>query len=806
MTIHFGKAAIRAVRYRPIQAVSALALMLSASAAQAEDAPPPPAAPAATTDNGIQDIVVTAQRRSESAQRTALSIDVIGGDSLRNLGVAKPDDLSKMAPGLQIAGGTTTQIYVRGVGDFGVTATANPAVITSIDGVTVSRPQAISGNFFDIERVELLKGPQGTLYGRNASGGALNVLTVQPRLGETSGYIQGTIGNYNEYGLEGAFNLPAGTRGALRLSYQLNSRDGYLSDGSDDDKHGSVRLQGKFELTDRLTVKAEASYTHLGGEGSGLVSIPARAGQSPWTGNTTAAAGNAYLAAAGANFVASNYQSLPPALLANPNASTLFQNVSSIAANLQIDYKFDFATLTVIPAWRYTHSRFAVQPSFLYNVGGVYDANGDSTDGERSHQYSLEARLAHESASLKWVLGGYYFKETQSTDYALQGGLVLNTLNLMDLGTQAGAVFAQATWTLAPKFRLTGGARYTSDKRTATNFHVWAISPMVLGTAPSPYDCVPGNGAAIGTLCPLTNPAPGYYDSSVTFNKLTWKAGFETDIGPQSLLFGDVSTGFKAGGFNQAVSLTNTNQLQPYNPETVTSYTLGIKNRFFHNLLQVNAEVYYLDYSNLQLSAQAIDGAHDIVLLTQNAGKARIAGAELDVVAKPWTGGTIHGAVEYDDTKYRQFQIQQLALFVPPGRTACPVTSPNAQGLVTIVCSGQPLIRTPNWSGNVGISQAFDLVIGGKVTAGADLAFAGSRYLDTDFTAAELAKGYANLSLNLTYSSANDRWFISGFVNNVTNAVIYTGGGGHQSAFVTGWVTSNIAPPRTYGARFGVKF
>jgi len=121
----------------------------------------------AQNDTGISDIVVTAQRRSENVQKAAISIAVISGDTLRDRGVGQPDDLTKIAPGLQVGGGATTQIYIRGVGDFGVVATANPAVVTSLNGVSIARPQAISGNFYDLERVEVLKGPQGTLYGRN---------------------------------------------------------------------------------------------------------------------------------------------------------------------------------------------------------------------------------------------------------------------------------------------------------------------------------------------------------------------------------------------------------------------------------------------------------------------------------------------------------------------------------------------------------------------------------------------------------------------------------------------------------------
>ena len=808
------------MNYRHLLASSAIALLLQ-TPALAQEAPAQSGAE--SVDGGIQDIVVTAQRREENAQRTALSIEVFSGEDLRSQGVTNADSITKLAPGVQVAGGTTTQVYVRGVGDFGVTATANPAVVTNIDGVTVARPQAISGNFFDLERLELLKGPQGTLYGRNASGGALNILTAAPKFGETGGYLEATVGNYNQYGGEGALNLAAGENAAFRLSFQINDRDGYLSAGGDDDKHQSVRLQARVE-TGGLTLRPILSYTHLGGNGTGLAVLPQLPGRSAWLENTDPVAGAAYIArataifngalAGGCNPAPGGTCPPPPALLADPSTSNLFQDVNSYSAALLLDYKMDFATLTVIPGYRKTHARFAVQPSFLYNVGGAYDAAGDRTDGERSDQYSLEIRLANETDKLKWVIGGYAFKENQSAEYALQGGLILNTLVRSRLKTDALAAFAQATYSLSDAFRVTGGIRYTNDKRGAFDLQKFAISPAV--TTPAavtglpPIPCLPNvpvPGARLpGTLCPLTNQTPGFYDSRVTFNKVTWKAGIEVDLGEQSMLFADVSTGFKAGGFNQAVSLSQPNQLQSFAPERITAYTFGIKNRFLDNKLQLNVEAFYWDYKDLQLSAQAFDGTGNLVLLTQNAGAARVAGANVSVVAKPWPGGTLRGAIEYVDSEYKQFTIVQSARFVPPGRVGCPVTAPNAQGLVTIDCSGRPLIRSPKWSGNVGLTQVFDLTGGGNVTFDADLSFASKRYINADFTPAQLAKGYTNISASLTYNAPGDHWFLGAFVRNLTNAEIYTGGGGHQAGFVSGWNTSNIASPRTWGGRVGVKF
>lgn len=813
------------MKLRTLLATTAI-VILAQSPAWAQDSNA--AAEEATNDSGIVDIVVTAQRREENIQKTALAIEVLDGDDLRAAGVTKADDLTKLATGVQAAGGTTSQIYIRGVGDFGVTATANPAVVTNIDGVSISRPQAIGGNFFDLERVEILKGPQGTLYGRNASGGAVNIITAAPRLGETGGFLEGNFGNYDQIGVEGALNLALGDNAALRASFQVNDRDGYLSDGTDDDKHHSIRVQAKVEAG-AVTFRPIFAYTHLGGNGTGQAIIPRIPGQSAWMGNTDPVAGAAYIARATAIFngaLAGGCNPAPPpagncppapAILQDPSAfnAGYFQDVDSYSASLQTDFDLDFATLTVIPAYRKTTARFTVVPSFLYNVGGAYTASGDRSDGESSKQTSLEVRLANQSDKLKWVIGGYYFNEDQSAEYALQGGLILNSLVSTEFKTKAWAAFGQATYSLSDTFRFTGGIRYTNDKRAALDLTKFAISPAVATPNPAltgglaPIPClpnVPAPGQRLpGTLCPLINQTPGFYDSRVKFNKVTWKAGVEVDLAEQSMLFADVSRGFKAGGFNVAVSFADPTKLQSFAPELITAYTLGIKNRFLDNKLQLNIEAFHWDYKDLQLSAQAFDATGNIVLLTQNAGKAKVSGIETSVVAKPWNGGTLRGSLSYVDSEYKRFIIQQSAQFVPPGRVACPVSAPNAQGLVTIDCSGFPLIRSPKWSGNIGLSQVFD-VGAGNITLDADMAFASKRFVTADFTAGQLAKGYQNISASLTYNAPDDKWFLSGYVRNLTNAKIYTGGGGHQAAFVAGWNTSNISPPRTYGVRAGVRF
>jgi iron complex outermembrane receptor protein len=171
--------------------------------------------------------VVTAERRPETLQKSSIALQVLGGEELERDGITQPKDLTLAIPGLAVgSGGPQPQYYIRGVGDLSSIALSNPAIATNLDGVYVARPVATNTNFFDVARVEVLKGPQGTLYGRNASGGAINVISNRPMLGDTTGYLSVEGGNFSATKGEGAINLPVSDTVALRAAFQVVNRDG----------------------------------------------------------------------------------------------------------------------------------------------------------------------------------------------------------------------------------------------------------------------------------------------------------------------------------------------------------------------------------------------------------------------------------------------------------------------------------------------------------------------------------------------------------------------------------------------------
>lgn len=729
----------------------------------------------------LPEVVVTAQRRAENLQKSSVVVQAISPDQLAQSGIIQPADLGKLVPGLQIGmGGAAAQIYVRGVGDFGSTSSTNPAVATNIDGVYIARAQAIAGNFFDLDRVEVLKGPQGTLYGRNATGGAINLITTKPKLDQFGGDISLEYGNFGEIKSEAAINIPIDHRLAVRAAVQIEDRDGYASDKSDDDQHGSGRLQLLFQPTDDVSLLLGGDYSHIGGKGVTYYlsqATASAAGLSPWTSARSAAGNAALLAAAG-----------PLAPLINPlTGASAFQDNDFWSLHAELTWQLPFANLTVLPAYRSASMRYNAFPASTFEDG----YNGFSNDRDTSHATSTEVRLGNQSAGLTWVAGLFYFDEKQSPTNSLDSGLFLNTASLSKVDTTNYAVFGQATYSLTDELRLVAGGRYTYDKRQLSDGQVYSLFP------------------SLGCLNPMQASCPiETLNGEKTFYKPTWKAGVEYDVTPINMLYATASTGFKAGGFSEAAVSVTGDQASSYEPEKLTAYELGSRNRFLDNRLQVNFEGFYWTYDDHQDSRTLFDAKNVVALTTINNGNARIYGADIDVTAKVTGHDSFRIAAEYLNSRYTSFDYQQPALVISPAGTGC-AFSPTAKvgvtgPIVDINCTGRPLTHAPQWSGTINYDHLFELGSGDTIDAAADVRFASSSWLASDYTAAEKAPGYASLDLNLIYATANQAWTFDAFIRNVTDTAVYTGG--YSNAAIPGFVVTNLAPPRTYGVRAAFRF
>ena len=400
----------------------------------------------------LGDIVVTAQRRQESLQRAAVPVDVVSGADLVSSGTSNASLLTQLVPALTVEPSSTGNlIFLRGVGNFTVVPTSDPAVAFNYDGVYVGRPTSTTGSFFDLARIEVLKGPQGTLYGRNATGGAINVIPERPQFGESFGYATASYGNYDAFNAEGALNLALGPNGALRLSGTINRRDGYLKDGTFDDRTEGFRFQMGSALTENLTVRVAFDYAHNGGFGNSV----------SYTGVYVANPGTTTY-----SFVPSNL-SVREGLYTGPSQAFRqgvfvdlsgrrlsplnplpFQDNNYYGANAEVTLKTGIGTITFIPAWRNSRLNYLSDAAaFFYR------------QRENDEQYSGELRLNGDRISIfDYVLGAFYYHETNNYRTVTNISPQVN-FQTQAIRTESWAPFARITAHLSDTLRVVGGVR-----------------------------------------------------------------------------------------------------------------------------------------------------------------------------------------------------------------------------------------------------------------------------------------------------------------------------------------------------------
>lgn len=724
---------------------------------------------------GIEEIIVTAQRREESAQRSALSIQAVTGADLVSKGVFRQEDLNAIAPGVALAtGGNYPQTYIRGVGNPGTNSLTEAAVAANFDGVYIGRPWASRGAFFDLDRVEILKGPQGTLYGRNASGGALNLISVRPKLGEFSGFGEVEVGNYALKRFAGAVNVPLSEVVAARISGQVVDRDGYLSGGADDDKTQAVRGQILIKPTDQFSVLLRGVYQHAGGKGAGAVVLDPTIPGDKWRQNNDPAIAAIYAA-----------EPFLGPILALPS-QTNYLRINSYELAGELNWNFGPATLTILPSYRHSDLRDA------HSIPGF-----PALDNERAKQTSLEARLSNNGSRLKWVVGGYFFREHQqefkngvpATLIFLGPQSIMNSP--FDAKLKSEAIFGQATYSVTDNLRLTGGLRYTHETKNIDLLSsAYSLPNPPAGLCSPPYQI---------TSAPIS---PGQSCLFVfrqrdeqNFNNVSWKLGAEYDLGANSLAYFNASTGFKSGGFYYAPPPAGR-----FGAEKLLAFNLGVKNRFLNNKLQVNAEAFHWIYKDQQVNSIAILNNGYVTQITLNAGNARITGGDLDLIYRATKSDTISTKIEYIHSNYSEFTFPQPL----PADIGCPVDTATAPP--TVDCSGRPLVRTPKWSGTVDYTHIFELGSVGTLDATISTQFASRSFTGFDYLPDEVQKSYSIWNASLTYRTLGGGIAVTAYARNIGNEAVVTQSykhllisGANPLAGPNGLISGSLRPPRTYG-------
>ena len=736
-----------------------------------------PEAPGPGTE--LAEITVTAQRRSESLEHAALAISALSSDELTSSGATRVQELTSLVPALQVstAAGPYPLFYVRGVGNFNGNPLSDAALALNLDGVYIARPSSSSGLFYDLERVEVLKGPQGTLYGRNATGGAINLITRKPTA-DFNADASMDFGNYAQRKFDAAINLPLSSTVAMRIAGQTVDHDGYLSDGTDDEKSRAGRIQFRFIPTDAVSILASADYAHMGGAGVGATTlssnVPGFVG-GPRSGNTSAAANALYsqtLVFPGGDF-------LGP-LLANPRdlvslPHSIYQDNNYWGASATLDWTSSAGTLTVIPAYRHSSLDY-------FSTTAGFEIKQPETD----QQTSFEARFAsNKEHGWNYLLGFYYLDERidGSPIYDQRENASVESLHPT---TKSYAGFGRIQYSLTESLRLNGGLRYTRDDKSIHGTYNTTVD--ISTTLPQP--CFGGVGQIPLPLAPIA------LDASHSWSETTWRAGLDWDVAADSLLYAAVETGFKAGGFFFS------HDTPTYKPEHLTAYTVGSKNRFLGNRLQLNAEAFLWKYSDQQISHISLDSTGTVIFPTENAGRATMKGIEVDTRYLVLDNTRLDADIQYLDAVYDKFVYTVPNLGGPP-TADCPATP---SGPVFVLdCSGKTTPQAPRWTVNLGAQQTVALGSWGSIVGEVRTHFQTVTLTGLEFLSQELQHGYWTTDLSLGYGAAHDRWKLTAYVNNVADRTVVDATFPHPLAG-SAIMAATIRPPRTYGARFSVKF
>lgn len=703
------------------------------------------------------DIIVTANRTESLLSKTPIAMSAIGGAELTKSGITNPTQLETSVPNLSIIranGGV--QITIRGVTSTDATEKGDPSAAFMLNGVYIARPQAQEVSFFDIERVEVLRGPQGTLYGRNSTAGVVNVLSVRPKM-EFGGSVDASYANYNNINVTGAVNLPLASNLSLRAAVNVDQRDSFVIDGNATDNNTfdkfknnvAGRLSLLWEPNNDLSVYLVGDYSVAKGRTDSVV-FP-----EDFFTNITTGTRPTYRQRS-----SSEYRTYADPVVQQSNRDNKDRGIMG-----EINYDLGGVRATYVGSYR-VFDRDEVLNYGRGTVPAVFPGH--------YWQTSHELRLAlSNDGPFQAQVGGYYFKE--------RSNIILSLFNLLGPNTAFGflrdptisenkSVFGQATYELTPELKITGGLRYSSDTKSRFGSTVIDL-----------YDSI-GDAYNVGNF--ISRTTAEVTGAKRTFNKLTWRAGIDYDT-PLGLVFASVSTGYKAGGFNDGcevgtgIGCNQTAAALYYQPETLTAYEAGAKLKF-SNEFRLNATLFHYEYSGLQLSQTAnICGPNGDLpcQVTRNAAKAKIDGVELDAELRPTERLSVHLTANYLNARY--------ASFVP---------NPNYD------FGGRKLSRSPEWTWTAGVN--YTVPVGdGKVVATAMTRFSSSYDLtDLGNFIYFYQPSFTKTDLTLTYTAPDDRFYIGGFVNNLEDEITLTG------ATAGFFGAASFADPRQYGVRAGVKF
>jgi iron complex outermembrane recepter protein len=736
--------------------------LVHAGAACAQDA-----STQGTAGGGLEEVVVTAEKFSENIEKTPLAITAITGEDLKSGGVFSATDLSGLIPNFTAAPNSNgSTVAIRGIVTTAQTLTGSPEVSYSEDGIALLQKIDAFQGMYDINRVEVLRGPQGTLYGADANAGAVNVITNKPDLTKMSATGSVSLGNYNAVSFQGAFNMPLTDTFGLRFAADQDYHSGYttlldnLGGKFNDEDFLGARIEALWKPTSDFSALFTYEQSHNGGAGD--------------QGAGSGAPLGLYVAQTGAQ---------PYAYEAMPSAPSQDWPISS--ATLTLNWSTPWMQIDLLSNVHW-QDWFISQPETIYGPDASYcpnqtlpsECHDPGTNDDWDRQDSDELRFSNQNGPLHWLVGLYHVRDTTRLSTVNEPSTfnpALTSLQVYNYSEEQNAAFGQLSWNLTDQLALVGGLRYQRDVKNEPAGESYEI------TAPN------GDIYRDGCIANCTNAAS--YSGYGSWSKVQWHAGVNYNLGPDSLLFASVATGFNTGA---APPLNPT-----YGPENLTDYELGWKAQLLDHRAQINIDTFYMTYSDYQVTTSLILPNGSYLADVVPAGSAVIKGVEFESTFLLTPADKVTFNATWLDAKFTSFYLP-----LGDGYTVIPHAPTNY--------TGNYLPYAPTTTEKLGYEHTFTLAGGDSLVAHADSNYSAHYYLDYHNYAPVGQDAYTRTDAWLAWKHMKESTLFQTqlYVRNIENKAILAGGQGDSAApghdFTQYGKNGYYLPPRTYGIQFSV--
>lgn len=743
-------------------------------------------------DFKIEEVIVTAQKRAESLQDTPVAVTAFTAGVMKNKGIDNIAEVADFTPNLvfdttsPISGlSSGAAVFIRGIGNTDFSLTTDPGVGTYVDGVYMSRSVGGVLDVLDVERIEVLRGPQGTLFGRNTIGGAISITSRKPAE-EMQGNLELTLGNYDRTDFRASIDLPISDR--LRTAFALSSktREGFVDrvlvgDKVGDEEQLSFRGTAVYEPNSNWDFQLSLDHTKINEE-----SAPSGAAgfTTSFPDGTPGGAGVIGYALSTFGDIETGLADLSQYIVDKDDEKTfatgLFGTKLEInGASLISSYHADNFDLKYTVAHRKTYGEFFSDPdNSPHSITEVY--NPDYDHQQTSHELQLTGTAFEDK--LKYVSGLYYFEE-QGVDNVfvplflptpdLTAGFAAGLSNFAEVGNNSEAAYFQATWDIDDTFSVTGGIRHTRDEKEY--IYTQYIGADIEG---NPLPFFPGAVNEDGIFTPGLNPlvGDGSGETNNAFEETTYKLGMDAHLSDGTLLYYSYSQGFKSGGFVlryvEAVP-----EPRSFEPETVDTHEVGIKWQGLDDRVRLNTAVFFSDYDEVQVTFYDKLGGP----VTANAGTVEIKGIEFELTA---------------------LLTEQLQLDMGYGYTDAEYTKINPiAGLSSSIDESAKLVNTPENTFNIGLEYNIPLA-DSDLNLRLDYSFVDDIHNDSQNSPFLFQKSYGLWNASARYAINEDMELVV-FVENLDDERYIVSG---NSNYGLGFHSAVYSKPRQYGATLRYSF